>query len=129
MGLGEFRGTPWRELGGRMNSPAVRDGLFIYVNRRSIPHVAGLYYAANDVSAFRTQAPLATIPPGASFTLALSLKPNSVALAIDGVDYLDEELEWSAAPRRIYLGATQADTRVEWMRYMPAHANAQSSDQ
>ncbi len=122
MGLAEFRGTPWRELGGRLNSPEVRDGLFIYVNRRSMPHVTGVHHATNDVNQFQTQAPISKVPLGASFTLQLIFKPDSVALAIDGVEYLVEKLEWSDAPRRIYLGTTQADTRVEWMRYVPAGA-------
>lgn len=129
MGLGEFRGTPWRELGGRMNSPNVRDGLFIYMNRRSLPHVVGLHDSANDVNQFQTQAPISKVPLGSSSTLQLTLRPNSVALAVDDVEYLVEQLEWSDAPRRIYLGTTQADTRVEWMRYVPADADAPSSNQ
>ena len=49
MGIAEAVGTPWRELGGRLNCTRVCDGVFVYINRSVAPHVAGLDILAGDV--------------------------------------------------------------------------------
>jgi len=119
LGLAEFRGTPWRELGGRLNQSEVRDGLFVYVNRYTRPHTAGMDYRVNDVQQFQTQAPIPLTDADEWFTLRIALAPEGAALAVDDVEYIAEVFDWPNVPRRIYMGTVTADTEVDYLAWSP----------
>jgi len=105
IGIAEASGTPWRELGGRLNCTRVRDGLFIYLNRSHSPHVAGLDSLAGDLLQFQTQGPVPRRRLDEFSVMRIELRPHQVSLLVDGATVVRESLQWEPKARRLYIGS------------------------
>lgn len=121
MGIADAIGSPWRELGGRLNCTRVRDGLFVYLNRNTSPHVAGLDSLAGDVLRFQTQGPVPRRRLDEFSVLRVELRAEHVTLLVDGTAVVREQLDWQARPRRIYIGSDGGNTSVDHIEIRPVH--------
>jgi len=119
MGVAEAVGSPWRELGGRLNCPRVVDGLFVYLNRSSSPHVAGLDHLAGDVLQVQTQGPVERRRLDEFSVLRLELRKGSAALFVDGGLCVRESFEWREKARRLYIGSAGGDTWLDYITITP----------
>jgi len=120
MGIARSLGTPWLELGGRLNNTRVRDGLYIYLNRRDLPQVAGVDVLAGDLLQLQTQGPSPRATPPEFSTLRLSLRRQSFELTVDGQECVADRLQWSETPCVIYLGSEWGESWVDYIQVTPA---------
>lgn len=121
MGIAEAHGSPWQELGGRLNCARVHDGLFVYLNRSDSPHVAGIDRLAGDVLLLQTQGPVPRRRLDEFSLIRLEVREHYIALIVDGATVARENIDWSAKARRIYIGSGYGHTVVDYIAILPCN--------